>query len=283
MQHFKHFALVPIFVLFSMQTFGQVSLSNLKKAVNTNTSSIPTLFKGYKKEFTDKSGIVYFGNTQNLNTIAIDSKQGSNIVFYGFNSKTTFQQFYSEIDKISLENGCNIIEEIENRTILEASCECNGYFYFLKTLRYGNIVAGYEIKITKAENKKFIVKETKITNSKKNNEPITVHNPKPTSKVSFSGKGFTYLLADSVLFINYIRKNITESTLGDFTGRISFELHFSYGILNKVSFRQDNIPQEIRDTIETTLREVKKYQIKGFNLEKEKDFKLAFELIKKYY
>lgn len=151
-----------ILVLSSTKAFGQISISNLKQAVTANSSAVQTLFNGYSKEHIDtKSGTIFYGNQKNSNTIAIERKQGSNIVFYGFDNRITFKQFEKEIDKISLESGCDVLKNIDTDmdTPLEVKFECGGYFYYLKTLNYNNVVAGYEFKIAKIINKKYIVDE----------------------------------------------------------------------------------------------------------------------------
>ena len=124
--------------------FGQISLSALQKAVNANPTQIPILLKGYNKEHTS-SGIDFYGNSNDENTIAIEHKQDSNIVSYAFDNKIIFKQFEKEIDKISLQNGCDVVENVDTEmdTPLEVKFECGGYFYYVKTLNYNNIVAGY--------------------------------------------------------------------------------------------------------------------------------------------
>lgn len=130
--------------------FSQVTISTLQKSTTSSASSIPTIFKGYFKEYT-KSNTIFFGNNQNSNTIAIEQNQNSNVVSYGFYSKKEFDNFYNEIDKISLEYGCDIKSEIDDKTYnpTKIECDCNGYKYTLTTLIYTNIVAMYKIEVSK--------------------------------------------------------------------------------------------------------------------------------------
>lgn len=149
--------ILALSVLFSAQTFGQITVSNLKKVV-TNSTTVLALFNGYSKEHISNSGIIYYGNKKNSNTVAIEPKQGSNIVFYGFDNKLIYKQFAKEIDRIGVQGGCDVNSNINTEidVPLDVECECNGYFYYLKMLQYNNIVAGYELKVAKAVNKKYI-------------------------------------------------------------------------------------------------------------------------------
>lgn len=170
-----HYLIIFIYsiLFFSTEVKAQqleVSLSTLEKLVKANPIDATKFLKGFQKEHTDNSGIVYYGNLQNSNTVAIERKQGSNIVFYGFDSKRIYNQFYNQIDKISLEKGCNLKTKIDDgysyNLPIEVSCDCEGYFYYLKTFIYKGITVGYEFKIAKTENKKFIEKQLQSKETK---------------------------------------------------------------------------------------------------------------------
>jgi hypothetical protein len=209
--------LIAFFSFFKFNVYAQVSVTTLQKAVVANSNTIPTIFKGYKNEHTDKSGTIFYGNNQNSNTIAIEQKQGSNIVFFGFDNKDIFYQLYNEIDKISLNYGCNITENFDDAltTPIEVKCECNGYFYYLKTLHYNNIVAGYQIKVAKANNKNFIVKDEEIIVA--NNSSETERNDDATlskdsiveSKLLFITKQAEYKGGETALK-KYLSQNIKK-------------------------------------------------------------------------
>jgi|GEM_PF-7082737 len=142
-----------------------------------------------------------------------------------------------------------------------------------------------KLKLELEKEKEYI--EKRKAESKKSDDNISVHSNKPTSTISLTSttKGIDVndVLADSISFFTYFNKHINKDVLGDFTGMVSFELHFSYGKLDKVTFMHGDAPQDLKDAIEQSFFSVKKYHIniKGFNLEERKNHILSFRVIRK--